>query len=106
MTDDAAMSLLADVSRTLERAGFDLATGQRAAPGLRVLQKADAVTVTWDPGTELDPGGHMHEGDLDGMRSALRQALLAVLGQTGHAVYVDPQSGDVEVRALEEPAAD
>ncbi|MFJ6722380.1 hypothetical protein [Streptomyces sp. NPDC091259] len=105
MTDDDAVdALLADVSRTLTRAGFDLASSQRSAPGLRVRRKADAVVVTWDPGNELDPGGHMHDGDLEGLRSALRHALLAILTQTGHALRVDPQTGEVEVRTVEEPA--
>ncbi|MER7958158.1 hypothetical protein [Streptomyces sp. NPDC096030] len=92
-------SLLADVRQTLERAGFDLASSAKHAGGLRVRWKADAVVVTWEPGSGLDPAGRrgMEHG---GMRSALRHALIATLAQAGHAVQVDRETGEVQVRLL------
>ncbi|MET8453825.1 hypothetical protein [Streptomyces sp. NPDC005209] len=91
--------LLADVRRTLVRAGFDLASSEKDADGLRVRREADAVVVTWEPGSGLDPGG-LHHSDHEGMRSALRHALTLILAQTGHAVRVDRDTGEVQVRPL------
>ncbi|MFF4845577.1 hypothetical protein [Streptomyces collinus] len=90
-------ALLRDVCRTLERAGFDLASPERGSDGLRVRREADAVVVTWEPGSQLDPG-HLHPSEHEGMRSALQHALTAILAQTGHAVRIDRETGEVQVR--------
>ncbi|MGW1987889.1 hypothetical protein ACWCPJ_36480 [Streptomyces collinus] len=90
--------LLADVCRTLVRAGFDLAAAGADGDGLRVRRRADAVVVTWEPapGPALAHRATEHEG----MRMALRHALTVILTQTGHAVQADPASGEVQVRRL------
>ncbi|MET8586398.1 hypothetical protein ABZX39_36850 [Streptomyces collinus] len=90
-------ALLRDVCRTLEGAGFDLASSERGTDGLRVRREADAIVVTWEPGEGLDPG-HLHPSEQEGMRSALQHALTAILAQTGHALRIDPETGAVQVR--------
>ncbi|WP_251091481.1 hypothetical protein [Streptomyces sp. Caat 7-52] len=90
--------LLADVCRTLERAGFDLALSDTAEDGLRVRREADAVVVTWEPVPGAGPAHHAT--DHEGMRLALRHALTVILTQTGHAVRVDAATGEVQVRSL------
>ncbi|MFF3910187.1 hypothetical protein ACFYZJ_30395 [Streptomyces sp. NPDC001848] len=87
--------LLADVRRTLERAGFDPAPPDRDQHGLRLRREEDTVVVTWEPVSGLAPIGH---ADLEGMRSALRHARTAILAQTGHAVQADRETGEVQVR--------
>lgn len=58
MTSDAEDTLLADVCRTLARAGFDVAAvGDDDSPGLRVRQETDSVRVGWVPSSDLDPAG-------------------------------------------------
>ncbi|MFJ6705629.1 MULTISPECIES: hypothetical protein [unclassified Streptomyces] len=91
--------LLRDVRRTLVRAGFDLASSDEDADGLRVRREADAVDVTWEPGSGFDPAGRLQAGN-EGMRSALRHALTVVLVQAGHAVQVGPLTGEVQVRLV------
>jgi hypothetical protein len=56
----------------------------------------DSVMVGWVPGSELDPAGR-ENADFEGIRAALRSALLAILTQAGHAVQVDRRSGEVRV---------
>ncbi|WP_189152274.1 hypothetical protein [Streptomyces lacrimifluminis] len=51
------------------------------------------------PGIELDPAGR-DDAEFEGIRAALRSALLAILTQAGHAVQVDRESGEVRVRLL------
>ncbi|GAA3917253.1 hypothetical protein GCM10023084_80290 [Streptomyces lacrimifluminis] len=53
----------------------------------------------WVPGIELDPAGR-DDAEFEGIRAALRSALLAILTQAGHAVQVDRESGEVRVRLL------
>lgn len=48
-------------------------------------------------GAELDPAGR-EDAEFEGIRAALRSALLAILTQAGHAVHVDRESGEVRVR--------
>lgn len=81
--EDDRDALLADVRRTLESAGFDLVLPDRAEAGLRLRREADAVVVTWEPGCKLTPGERHPEHE--GMRSALRHALTAILAQTEQA---------------------
>ncbi|WP_317441159.1 hypothetical protein [Streptomyces collinus] len=90
--------LLADVCRTLERAGFDLVAPGSDADGLRVCREADAVVVRWEPGS--GPVAAHHAMDHESMRMALRHALTALLTQTGYAVRTDPASGAVQVRRV------
>lgn len=79
MTADAEDTLLADVCRTLARAGFDVAAaGDDDSPGLRVRQETDSVRVAWVPGSDLDPAGRQ-DAEYEGIRAALRHALLAIL---------------------------
>ncbi|MFJ9752846.1 hypothetical protein [Streptomyces chartreusis] len=87
--------LLADVRRTLERAGFDLAMSEHA-DGLRVRRQADAVVVKWQPGIGLDL--RHRRAEHEGMRSALRHALTAILAQTGQAVQIDRETGEVQIK--------
>lgn len=98
MTSDAVEKLLVDVCGTLAHAGFDVAsTGDEGSPGLRVRRETDSVMVGWVPGSELDPAGR-EDAEFDGIRAALRSALLAILAQAGHAVQVDRDSDEVRVR--------
>lgn len=90
-------ALLADVCRTLARAGFDLACSGGAGHGLRVRRTADAVVIAWQPGTGLDPGHHEDRAH-PGMYSALTHALTEILQQAGHAVHTDAETGDVQVK--------
>lgn len=100
MTSDAVEELLAQVCRTLARAGFDVASaGGESGTGLRVRRTADAVMVGWVPDSELDPAGR-EDAEYEGIRAALRSALLAILTQAGHAVQVNRDSGEVRVRLL------
>ncbi|WP_328407478.1 hypothetical protein OG542_01490 [Streptomyces violaceus] len=100
MTSDPVEKLLADVCATLARAGFDVASaGVEGSPGLRVRRETDSVRVGWAAGSELDPTGR-DDAEFEGMRAALRSALLAILTQAGHAVQVDRESGEVQVRLL------
>ncbi len=100
VTADAVEKLLADVRGTLARAGFEVASARdEGSPGLRVRRETDSVMVVWVPGSELDPAGR-EDAEFEGIRAALRSALLAVLTQAGHAVQVDRVSGDVRVRLL------
>ncbi|GHB33809.1 hypothetical protein [Streptomyces chryseus] len=100
MTSDAAQKLLADVCATLARAGFDVASaGEDGSCGLRVRRETDSVMVGWVPASELDPSGR-EDAEFEGIRAALRSALLAILTQAGHGVQVDRASGEVRVRLL------
>ncbi|MFD3939827.1 hypothetical protein ACFWSF_33050 [Streptomyces sp. NPDC058611] len=100
MTSDAVEKLLADVCGTLARAGFDVASaGEQGSPGLRVRRGTDSVMVGWVPGSELGLRGRQ-DAEFEGIRAALRSALLAILTQAGHAVHVDRDSGEVRVRLL------
>ncbi|WP_407563398.1 hypothetical protein [Streptomyces sp. 184] len=102
--DSAPHLLLDEVCRILTAAGFDVTTGDRiSAAGLHVRHNVDAVVVRWEPGAELDPAGRGHN-EHDGIRAALRYALLATLTQAGHAVHVDDDSDDVHVRRPATPA--
>ncbi|AUH39105.1 hypothetical protein [Streptomyces sp. CMB-StM0423] len=95
---DAPHLLLDEVCRLLAAAGFDVtAGGGEGAAGLHVRRDVDAVVVRWEPGAALDPAGRGHS-EPDGIRAALRYALLATLTQAGHAVHVDHDSDDVHVR--------
>lgn len=90
--------LFDEVCQTLARAGFDLhPAGDGEAAGLRVCRVADAVTVGWQP------GGGQRNAEYGAIRSALRRAVLAILTQAGHAVQVDRESGDVQVRRPANP---
>ena len=100
MTSDVVEKLLAAVCETLVCAGFDVASaGDEGSPGLRVRRETDSVMVGWVPGSELDPAGR-EDAEYEGIRAALRSALLAILTQAGHAVQVDRDSGEVRVRLL------
>jgi hypothetical protein len=100
VTADAVEKLLADVCGTLTRAGFDVASaGDEGSPGLRVRRETDSVLVGWVPGSELDPAGR-EDAEFEGIRAALRSALLAILTQAGHAVQVDRASDEVRIRWL------
>ncbi|MFF3166818.1 hypothetical protein [Streptomyces sp. NPDC003273] len=90
---DGDDELLANVCRTLVRAGFDLASSGDAGNGLRVRCRADAVVAA-------GPAPAHRAAEHEGMRMALRHALTVILTQTGHAVQVDPGSGEVQVRRL------
>ncbi|MFF7234581.1 hypothetical protein [Streptomyces sioyaensis] len=91
--EDASQVLFDEVCETLARAGFDVhPAGDGEAAGLRLRREADAVMVGWRP------GGRRRNAEYEGIRSALRHALLAILTQAGHAVQVDGESGDVQVR--------
>ncbi len=90
--------LLADVCRTLTRAGFDIASARSGqATGLRVGQEHGTVTVSWIPADELDPAGRV-DAEYEGIRTALRRALQEILTQAGYAVVVDRTRGHVRVR--------
>jgi hypothetical protein len=92
--------LLADVCGELARAGFDVASADdEGSPGLRVRRETDSVLVGWAPGRELDPAGREY-AEFEGIRAALRSALLAILMQAGRAVQVDRETGEVRVRLL------
>ncbi|MEU7068117.1 hypothetical protein [Streptomyces sp. NPDC046161] len=100
MTPDAGEKLFADVCEALARAGFDVASaGKDGGVGLRVRRETDSVRVGWVPASELDPVNR-EDTEFEGIRAALRSALLAVLAQAGYAVLVDRESGDVKVRLL------
>jgi hypothetical protein len=97
VNDEGTMdSLFADVCRTLAGAGFDIVSAStRQGTGLRVSPNHDAVTVTWLP-EALDPAGRAN-ADYEGIRAALRRALLEVLTQAGYAVQADGAGGEVWV---------
>ncbi|MFF0000584.1 hypothetical protein [Streptomyces avermitilis] len=100
MTADAVERLLADVCGTLARAGLDVASaGDEGSPGLRVRRETDSVLLGWVPGSGLDPAGR-EDADFKSIHAALRSAVLAILVQAGHAVQVDRESGEVQVRLL------
>ncbi|MFH9657455.1 hypothetical protein ACH4NF_03865 [Streptomyces sp. NPDC017248] len=97
MVCDAVDKLLIEVCGTLTGAGFDVASaGEEDSSGLRVRRETDSVTVGWVPDSALDPASREDAG-FEGIRAALRSALLAVLAQAGHAVQVDHDSGEVRV---------
>ncbi|MEU0205985.1 hypothetical protein [Streptomyces canus] len=101
MTSDPVEKLLAEVCATLARAGFDVASASDGgSSGLRVRRETDSVMVGWVAGRELDPAGR-EDAEFEGIRAALRSALLAILPQAGHAVQLDRESGEVRVRLLE-----
>ncbi|MFE2431633.1 hypothetical protein ACFXJ5_33485 [Streptomyces sp. NPDC059373] len=100
MTADAALQTLFDnVRRTLTDAGFDVAVADsEEQTGLLVRIEAEAVVISWT--ADEAPGAHTrgHESHADlfteyhGIRKALREALLAVLLQAGHAAFSDRDS--------------
>ncbi|MFI8194820.1 hypothetical protein ACIF8T_40040 [Streptomyces sp. NPDC085946] len=94
--EDAVGRLFAEVCGTLARAGFDVAAaGREDAPGLWVRKGNDAVGVSWAPSTE-DPLGQK-AAESEGVRAALRQALLEILTQAGYTVQLDRAAGEVRV---------
>ncbi|MGW2639017.1 hypothetical protein [Streptomyces sp. NPDC001348] len=99
MSDEALLrALFSDVCRTLARAGFDIASASATeGTGLRVRRELDAVIVGWAPADELDPAGRA-DTEYEGMRAALRHALLETLTRAGFAVQADRSSGEVRVR--------
>ncbi|MEW2400007.1 hypothetical protein [Streptomyces sp. NPDC046862] len=98
MADETALqNLFEDVCQTLAHAGFDIAsTNADDRTGLRVHREPDAVSVGWVPTGELDPAGR-RDADYEGIRTALRQALLEILTQAGYAVQADRSNGEVRV---------
>ncbi|MGI5485159.1 hypothetical protein [Streptomyces lavendofoliae] len=84
---------------TLARAGFSITSvlTEGEGTGLRVRQATDAVVVTWVAGSVLDPAGRQ-DADYEGIRAALRHALVEILTQAGHAVQVDRATGEVRVQ--------
>jgi hypothetical protein len=90
--------LFDDVCQTLSRAGFDIASvNAEEDAGLRVRQEPDAVVVGWVPADQLDPAGRM-DAEYEGIRTALRQALLEILTQAGFSVQADRSNGEVRVQ--------
>ncbi|MEU8030796.1 hypothetical protein AB0C13_19460 [Streptomyces sp. NPDC049099] len=102
MADGVALQeLFTDVCSTLARAGFDVASASAAeGTGLKVRQEQDAVVVGWLPSPELDPVGRQ-VAEYEGIRAALRQALLEILTQAGYAVQADRHSGEVRIKPVE-----
>ncbi|MFD5711412.1 hypothetical protein ACFWHW_13610 [Streptomyces pharetrae] len=98
MSDEILLqNLLGDVCQTLSRAGFDIASASaEEGAGLRVRQEPDAVVVGWVPADQLDPAGRM-DAEYEGIRTALRQALLEILTQAGFSAQADRSSGEVRV---------
>ncbi|MFE5220264.1 MULTISPECIES: hypothetical protein [unclassified Streptomyces] len=95
--------LFTQVCDTLARSGLDVASvGDGDGTGLRVRQEAEAVAVGWVPTAELDPVGRP-DADFEGIRSALRQALLEILSQVGYVVQADPPRGEVRVLPDHDP---
>ncbi|MET8578900.1 hypothetical protein [Streptomyces sp. NPDC005012] len=89
--------LFAEVCRTLASAGFDVASvSAEERAGLRVREERGAVVVGWVPAAELDPAGRP-DAEYEGIRAALRQALLEILVGAGHNVEVDLVHGEVRV---------
>ncbi|MEV6398465.1 hypothetical protein AB0M39_27425 [Streptomyces sp. NPDC051907] len=99
MTDEVPPEMLfASVCRTLEHAGFDVRSATSVdGTGLWVRQEACAVVVGWIP-AQLDPAGRLN-AEYHGIRSALRQALLAILTQAGFEARAKSESGEVWVRS-------
>jgi hypothetical protein len=92
-----AENLFAQVCRSLARAGFDIATADaEEGTGLRVRQEQEAVVVGWVPAAELDPAGRA-DAEYEGIRAALRQALMETLTRAGHAVETDASRGEIRV---------
>ncbi|MFD5714100.1 hypothetical protein ACFWHW_27635 [Streptomyces pharetrae] len=81
----------------LTRSVVVLAYPSAKGAGLRVRQEPDAVVVGWVPADQLDPAGRM-DAEYEGIRTALRQALLEILTQAGFSVQADRSSGEVRVR--------
>ncbi|AIS02213.1 hypothetical protein [Streptomyces glaucescens] len=98
MSDEVFLqTLFDDVCQTLSRAGFDIASASaEEGAGLRVRKESGAVIVGWVPADQLDPAGRM-DAEYEGIRTALRQALLEILTQAGFAVQADRSSGEVRV---------
>jgi hypothetical protein len=79
------------------RTGFDIASASaEEGAGLRVRQEPDAVVVGWVPADQLEPAGR-RDAAYEGIRAALRQALLDILTQAGFFVLADRSIGEMRV---------
>ncbi|MFF3460589.1 hypothetical protein ACFYXH_41225 [Streptomyces sp. NPDC002730] len=106
MTTADLDALCVDVSRTLERAGFDIAPSSTGTVGgLRIQPARDDVLVTWNPDAELHAATrHLHSRDPGadddrGIRKALATALVATLTQAGFTAAADEDSGAIHIPA-------